>query len=173
MTFLRVWFRVSGFAFRVFFLALWMRLTRNPKRRWVCPSNSLQSNKRETRNCRETETLSPHWFLLRGILFVVLAGCNDSAPPSPPVVSSSQCVDPVCFTDITESAGLAAFNHNNGGFGEKWFPEIMGSGGGFMDYNGDDWIDIVLVGGGSLPSRPPDSSPALDTWQPRDSSALH
>ena len=29
-----------------------------------------------------------------------------------------------------------------------WFPEQMGSGCGFIDYNDDGWIDILLVGGG-------------------------
>ena len=33
----------------------------------------------------------------------------------------------------------------------------MGAGGGFVDYDGDGWEDIVLVGGGSLSSTgPPD-----------------
>lgn len=65
------------------------------------------------------------------------------------------------FTPVTEQAGLDDFRHDHGGFGEKWFPEIMGSGGGFIDYNDDGWLDVVLVGGGSLPSRPPEDVPAL------------
>ena len=30
-----------------------------------------------------------------------------------------------------------------------WFPEQMGSGGGFIDYNSDGWLDILLIGGGA------------------------
>src|SRR5690606_1752220 len=52
------------------------------------------------------------------------------------------------FTDVTQEAGLGAFRHVNGGFGQSWTPEIVGAGGGFIDYDGDGWLDIILVGGG-------------------------
>lgn len=55
----------------------------------------------------------------------------------------------IYFEDVTEGVGLAAFRHVNGAEGNKWFPETMGAGGGFMDYDGDGWEDIVLVGGGT------------------------
>lgn len=55
------------------------------------------------------------------------------------------------FTDVTAVAGLSAFRHVNGALGDKWFPESMGSGGGFIDYNNDGWQDILLVGGGVWP----------------------
>ena len=54
----------------------------------------------------------------------------------------------VVFTDVTEAAGLGAFRHENGAVGRKWYPEMMGSGGGFIDYDGDGWLDILLMGGG-------------------------
>ncbi|MDX1545859.1 MAG: CRTAC1 family protein [Rhodothermales bacterium] len=52
------------------------------------------------------------------------------------------------FTEVTEAAGLGAFRHATGATGEKWFPETMGGGGGFVDYDGDGRLDLVLVGGG-------------------------
>ena len=58
---------------------------------------------------------------------------------------------PIAFADVTESAGLDAFYHETGAFGEKWMPETFGSGGGFIDYNNDGWQDIILMGGGSWP----------------------
>ena len=72
----------------------------------------------------------------------------------------------VVFTDVTEAAGLGAFRHENGAIGRKWYPEMMGSGGGFFDYDGDGWIDILLLGGGhwdapaekSLPPTAPSPS---------------
>ncbi len=53
------------------------------------------------------------------------------------------------FSDATTEAGLSRFRHTNGAEGAAWFPETMGSGGGFIDYDGDGWLDIVLVGGGT------------------------
>jgi hypothetical protein len=35
-----------------------------------------------------------------------------------------------------------------------YFPEQMGSGGGFVDYNGDNWLDLLLVGGGPIDPDP-------------------
>lgn len=57
------------------------------------------------------------------------------------------------FTDIAEQAGLGDFRHETGAFGKRWFPESMGSGGGFVDFNGDGWYDIVLAGGGNWPEQ--------------------
>ncbi|MEC8839120.1 MAG: VCBS repeat-containing protein, partial [Candidatus Neomarinimicrobiota bacterium] len=65
------------------------------------------------------------------------------------------------FTDISEIAGLSDFKHVSGAIGDKWFPESMGSGCGFIDYNSDGWIDILLVGGGDWQSKPSAPSPAL------------
>ncbi|MGI9175635.1 MAG: CRTAC1 family protein [Rhodothermales bacterium] len=69
------------------------------------------------------------------------------------------------FTEITEQAGLGGFQHTHGGFGEKWFPEIMGSGGGLIDYNDDGWLDVLLVRGGSLPGQPEADVPALALYR--------
>ena len=49
------------------------------------------------------------------------------------------------FSNVTIPAGLGDFKHNNGAFGEKWFPEPMGPGGGFIDFNGDGWDDLLMV----------------------------
>ena len=65
------------------------------------------------------------------------------------------------FTDITTSSGLAGFQHETGAVGDKWFPESMGGGGGFIDYNGDGWQDILLVGGGVWPGKSATRHPAL------------
>jgi hypothetical protein len=57
----------------------------------------------------------------------------------------------VIFRDIAMSAGLAV-THVNGASPEKYFAEIMGSGGLFFDFDDDGWVDIFLVDGGSVAS---------------------
>ena len=50
------------------------------------------------------------------------------------------------FKDVAAEAGIT-FTHNSGRAGKKYLPETMGSGGAFVDLDGDGWLDIVLVNG--------------------------
>ena len=63
-----------------------------------------------------------------------------SAAPAPPSTS---------FTDVTSAAGIR-FTHNAGASGKKWLPETMGSGCAFFDFDGDGWLDILLINGKDL-----------------------
>ena len=89
-------------------------------------------------------------FLL--ITFIVLVSCDKQLSTSKKSLS---------FTNVTVNAGLADFKHVSGAIGDKWFPESMGSGCGFIDYDSDGWVDILLVGGGDWTSKSGDLSPAL------------
>jgi hypothetical protein len=53
------------------------------------------------------------------------------------------------FRDVARSAGLN-FTHISGASEQRFFPEIMGSGGLFFDFDDDGWMDIFLVDGGSF-----------------------
>jgi hypothetical protein len=66
------------------------------------------------------------------------------------------------FVDVTAAAGIQ-FRHHNGAFGRKYLPETMGSGGAFLDADGDGLLDILLINskgwpesgtGGPARSRP-------------------
>jgi len=50
------------------------------------------------------------------------------------------------LTDVTAQAGIR-FQHNSGAFGAKYLPETLGPGCAFLDYEGDGWLDILLVNG--------------------------
>ena len=56
------------------------------------------------------------------------------------------------FTDVTAAAGVV-FRHEAGATGKKWYPETMGAGGGFFDYDGDGWLDILLINGRRWPEE--------------------
>jgi enediyne biosynthesis protein E4 len=50
------------------------------------------------------------------------------------------------LADVTAQAGIS-FHHNSGAFGSKYLPETLGPGCAFLDYDGDGWLDILLVNG--------------------------
>ncbi|MFB6249445.1 MAG: FG-GAP repeat domain-containing protein, partial [Salinibacter sp.] len=75
-------------------------------------------------------------------------GCGTSSPSGPDEEATGPTVS---FTDVSDAAGLGAFHHQTGAFGQKWYPETMGGGGGVLDYNGDGALDLLLVGGGVWP----------------------
>ncbi len=59
----------------------------------------------------------------------------------------------VTFTDVTAMSGIK-FTHNSGRAGKKWLPETLGSGGAFLDFDGDGWLDVFLVNSRSWTPRP-------------------
>ena len=56
------------------------------------------------------------------------------------------------FVEVAASAGVD-FTHDNGMQGELWMVEVMGSGVGVLDFDGDGWLDLWLVQGGPLRER--------------------
>ena len=56
---------------------------------------------------------------------------------------------------------MEGFRHVTGAFGGRWFPETMGGGVGVLDYDGDGWQDVVLVGGGTWPGQGEPTTRAL------------
>ena len=74
------------------------------------------------------------------------------------------------FTDVTAAAGID-FTHAAGATGQRWYPETIGSGVAFFDYDGDSWPDILLVNSGVWPpplSTPnPPSAPTLKLYRNR------
>ena len=84
------------------------------------------------------------------LIVVLFNACSKDKQSSAVDVINAQknAASKINFAEVTSEAGLGNFRHDNGSFGEMWFPEQMGSGVGFIDYNDDGWVDILLVGGG-------------------------
>jgi len=53
-------------------------------------------------------------------------------------------------TEVAAEAGLSDFLHDTGAYGAYLYPETMGGGGAFLDFDQDGWVDILLAGGGTL-----------------------
>ena len=66
----------------------------------------------------------------------------------------------ITFTDVTAAAGVK-FTHNSGRAGKKFLPETLGSGGAFLDADGDGWPDIILVNSKDWAPRGRKSTSAL------------
>ena len=91
-----------------------------------------------------THPLRFSWLFVIGLtasMLVTVAGQFQPVPSSLPI-----------FEDAARAAGLD-FVHVNGASEAKHFPEIMGSGGLFFDFDDDGWLDIFLVDGGSFADR--------------------
>lgn len=80
-------------------------------------------------------------------LLVMMTGLRAGQPRVPSKASGVR--HPVVFTDVSKAAGIA-FVHVNGASAQKFLVETMGSGGLFFDFDGDGWVDLFLVDGGSL-----------------------
>ncbi len=90
------------------------------------------------------------FFYILLIFMVLLFSCNNRDSTEKISLSQNKSrMTNIEFSDVTTDAGLGNFIHDNGSFGKMWFPEQMGSGGGFIDYNNDGWLDILLIGGGA------------------------
>lgn len=93
-------------------------------------------------------------------MLLIVTSCGESVAPD----TGPQAPGATHFTEVTNAVGLGGFSHTNGGFGEAWAPEIVGGGGGFLDYNGDQLLDIMLVAGGAFQGRMP-TGPAIRLYR--------
>jgi hypothetical protein len=105
----------------------------------------------------------PHRLVLAGLFLLSIGGCGKPKPDPEQLTFTRQSPDftrdradsagaNLRFTDITLGAGID-FVHTTGAFGNKWMPETIGSGGGFFDYDGDGWPDLLLVNSTEWPGH--------------------
>jgi enediyne biosynthesis protein E4 len=68
------------------------------------------------------------------------------------------------LTDVTAEAGIR-FIHDAGARGDKWYPETIGAGGGFFDYDGDGRLDILLINGRHWPHARSSPEPTMRLYR--------
>ncbi|MBI3326553.1 MAG: VCBS repeat-containing protein, partial [Nitrospinae bacterium] len=108
------------------------------------------------------------------LLIGIAGGCSDPSPqpmatkPSAPIPEVRQSVPPqagaIRFTEMTAAAGIV-FRHEAGASGKKWYPETMGAGGGFFDYDGDGLVDILLINGRRWPGERQAPEPTMHLYR--------
>ena len=120
-----------------------------------------------TWNRNHTILISHQKYIINFTAFIfcllLFLGCGKSN--SDKDVLKSQYSSEIKFKDVTEEAGLGEFKHENGAFGAKWFPESMGAGGGFIDFNNDGFEDILLVAGNNWPEKNDTIVSALELYK--------
>jgi hypothetical protein len=102
------------------------------------------SNPRRARSCR-SRAVALTWLVAAGVALAMLA---DRTLTAPQMRGAATRAHPG-FRDVARTAGLTA-SHINGASADMFFPEIMGSGGLFLDADNDGWLDVFLVDGGSF-----------------------
>jgi hypothetical protein len=95
--------------------------------------------------------------LLSGGALLLGRGCRPNQPPAvprapgvyaaPPAVPDAAEPPPkLSYVDVARASGVD-FVHESGARGKKLLPETMGSGCGFLDYDGDGDPDLLLLNG--------------------------
>jgi len=92
---------------------------------------------------------------LTAALVLLLTGV--AQPPALPVPATLNPYQ-VQFVDVTAAAGIH-FHHERAASPEKLYPETMGAGVGWLDYNQDGFMDAFFVNSGFTPAFHPATPP--------------
>jgi hypothetical protein len=92
------------------------------------------------------------------LVYFLVRGQGGEDPFGPGLVGYSPPAVRPLFVEVAAEAGIR-YRHENGATGKFYYPEVMGAGCAFLDYDGDGDLDLYLVNGNRLP--PLDSDPTI------------
>jgi len=105
--------------------------------------------------------------VIAGVVAVIAVSCGNNRNNGElrvTVDSTAVLCNGITFTDITANAGIT-WQHCNGAFGMKYFPEIKGSGCAIIDYNNDGWPDLLLVNSMHWPGHLTSNEPTMALYR--------
>ncbi len=146
------WFEVQGW--------LTLALERNP-----ADLAARVALDRVAERDRRAAEATPSWASL------LLAARDSADPTAAATIAETAAVRrqsaAIAFRDDAGTAGLR-FTYRNGESPEHQIPETIGGGVAVLDYDGDGWLDVYLVQGGTLVPGPTGPQPATADPQQGD-----
>ena len=93
------------------------------------------------------------WYAAVLTVALLVCACNSKTPATSAPAAADIPAGPVAgkpwFVDVTNQAGID-FVHFDSATSMHYIPEVMGSGVGWIDFDGDGWIDLFCIQDGPL-----------------------